>query len=257
MAMDCSPPGSFPWDFSRQEWSGYHFLRQVVPVFSLPFYVNKSSFAVWSFVDCSAYRTGSCMFHPLFLCCPALGLPESIVSQCEACAAGKHLSEVLQAAFVLPEACVLFLVVTVLLHQKVEFPLVSLATWFFSVAATLLHFLLNGLFLSKHSFCLPAAHHVSVRYHFYNLWKLNSSFVHKPQGRCSPADFRAKSAASHTPGPVVKSGRAMWCPSVLSVDWQFPPVGKFENCRCYHWASQSGTIHSTGYRVLEVLNLQI
>ena len=119
--------------FSRQEWSGHPLLLQVVPVFSLPFYVNKSSFAVWSFVGCSADRTGSCMFHPLSLCCPAMGLPEAAVSQCEASASGEHLSEVLQVAFVLPEACLLFLVVTFLLHQKAEFPLVSLATWFFAV----------------------------------------------------------------------------------------------------------------------------
>lgn len=69
----------------------------------------------------------------LSLCCPAMGLPEPAVSQCEASASGEHLSEVLQVAFVLPEACLLFLVVTFLLHQEVEFPLVSLATWFFPV----------------------------------------------------------------------------------------------------------------------------
>lgn len=53
----------------------------------------------------------------------------------------------------------------------------------------------------------------------------------------------------HSQGYVVPFG--------LSVDWQFSPVGKFENCRCYHWASQSGTMALTGYGVLEVLNLKI
>lgn len=82
---------------ARVEW--IPFLKPGSPV-QPPTFMSTSLPLLSEFrVDCSAYRTGSYMFHPLFLCCPTWGFPESIVSQChEASASGEHLSEVLQFA---------------------------------------------------------------------------------------------------------------------------------------------------------------